>query len=248
MSSTTFLDSKLSRATLLFVSSGIILGVLVIRVMYAYFFSPLRAVPGPWLARITRIWELVMVSKGDFNQTAIQLHEKYGKFGYPTYAETIYPFLFFYCLDTYAPLGSVVRIAPNKFEFNTVEAVKTIYSMTKTFPKSAYYEAFSDPHNKTLFNFRDAKAHARSRRTMASLYSMTTLLSYEYAVDHQNTVLREEMLKFAEKQAPVSLPQFLQFYAFDVIGEITVSLSYQYVVVWMYSTNGDLLLIWRFYI
>ncbi|GFF83477.1 hypothetical protein CNMCM6936_003225 [Aspergillus lentulus] len=161
MSSYTFLASDFPRGTLLF----------------TFFFSPLRAIPGPWLARTTRLWELVMVSKGKFNQRAIHLHEKY---------------------DTDIPLGPVVRTAPNN-----------------------RYEAFSEPHNQTLFSFRDTKAHAKSRRSMASLYSMTTLISYEYAVDHQNTVLREEMLKFANKKTHVSLPQFLQFYAFDVISEIT---------------------------
>ncbi|KAF4157701.1 hypothetical protein CNMCM8927_007288 [Aspergillus lentulus] len=108
-----------------------------------------------------------------------------------------------YGLDTDIPLGPVVRIAPNN-----------------------RYEAFSEPHNQTLFSFRDTKAHAKSRRSMASLYSMTTLISYEYAVDHQNTVLREEMLKFANKKTHVSLPQFLQFYAFDVISEITFGESF----------------------
>jgi hypothetical protein len=196
---------------------------MVISVMYTFFFSPLRAVPGPWLARTTRLWELVMVSKGNFNQRAIHLHKKYGKLEHSAHAETICLF-FFYGLDTDISLGPVVRIAPNKYEFNTLESVKTIYSMTKTFPKSAYYEAFSEPHNQTLFSFRDTKAHAESRRSMASLYSMTTLISYEYAVDHQNTILREEMLKFANKRTLVSLPQFLQFYAFDVISEITVCL------------------------
>lgn len=120
-------------------------------------------------------------------------------------------------------LGPVVRTAPNKYDFNSAEAVKTIYSMTRIFPKSTYYEAFADPsHETALFNTRFPQQHAHLRRVQASLYSMSTVKTYEAAVDKQSAILLQKMNGFAQAGRSISLPHFLQYYAFDVIGEITV--------------------------
>jgi len=41
--------------------------------------DPLRSIPGPLLARFTRVWYTIALSKGDFEKQNIQLHRKYGK-------------------------------------------------------------------------------------------------------------------------------------------------------------------------
>lgn len=45
---------------------------------YATFFSPLRNVPGPFLARYTDLWHLWRVWRGQFEQDDVALHKKYG--------------------------------------------------------------------------------------------------------------------------------------------------------------------------
>ena len=103
--------------------------------------------------------------------------------------------------------------------------------MSGSFQKSSYYDAFAEPGtDRALFNSRDALHHARLRRTQAQLYSMTTIKSYEPFVDAQNTVLERKLREFAESKQTVSLPEFLQKYAFDVIGEMTVSTEWATVV------------------
>ena len=120
--------------------------------------------------------------------------------------------------------GPVVRLGPNKYDFNTAEAVKTIYSLTRVFAKSSYYDVFVDPKSKhNLFTTRDPQEHSRLRRAQASLYSMTNIKSYESYVDAQTIVLDGKLAEFAESRQTLSLPDLLQKYAFDVIGEITVS-------------------------
>lgn len=47
--------------------------------IYNLFFSPLRKVPGPFLARFSRFWELNAIRTTDLNETYIRLHEKYGQ-------------------------------------------------------------------------------------------------------------------------------------------------------------------------
>lgn len=41
--------------------------------------DPLRTVPGPTVARFTRLWKLRAFYRGDFEKTNIALHRKYGE-------------------------------------------------------------------------------------------------------------------------------------------------------------------------
>jgi len=52
---------------------------------------------------------------------------------------------------------------------------------------------------------------------------MTTIKSYEPFIDVQTAVLDHKLTEFAKSRQTVSLPDLLQKYAFDVIGEVTVS-------------------------
>jgi hypothetical protein len=51
---------------------------LVVRPIFRALTTSLRSVPGPFLARFTRFWELRAVLKHDFATYNIALHEKYG--------------------------------------------------------------------------------------------------------------------------------------------------------------------------
>lgn len=53
---------------------------LVISRIARTYITPLRSVPGPFLARFTRLWELRVVLKEDFATYNIALHKKYGKY------------------------------------------------------------------------------------------------------------------------------------------------------------------------
>lgn len=41
--------------------------------------DPLRSIPGPFLARFSRLWYLGAVHKGDFEKQNIKLHRKHGE-------------------------------------------------------------------------------------------------------------------------------------------------------------------------
>lgn len=49
-----------------------------VSVIHSLFFSPLKNVPGPFLARMTRWYEYLMVQRGDSNLEYVRLHKKYG--------------------------------------------------------------------------------------------------------------------------------------------------------------------------
>ena len=88
--------------------------------------SPLRQIPGPVFARFTKTWYFLQISRGDFHDTNIELHRKYGK---------------------------IVRIAPNQYSIDDPEAIKIIYALGSPFPKADWCKSFffsrllSDAHS-----------------------------------------------------------------------------------------------------
>ena len=52
--------------------------VVFLHLVYRLAHDPLRRVPGPWLTRFTRLWELHQIRRGHFEQINVQLHQKYG--------------------------------------------------------------------------------------------------------------------------------------------------------------------------
>ena len=47
-------------------------------IVYACFFHPLRKVPGPFLASVSRIWIIWNVTRADCEKTQRRLHAQYG--------------------------------------------------------------------------------------------------------------------------------------------------------------------------
>lgn len=171
-------------------------GVIVLYFVLQYLLDPLRAVPGPFLARFTRLWYFLEIYKGSFEETDIKLHEKY---------------------------GPVVRVAPYEYSIDDIEAARTIYGHGNAFVKAPWYWAWMPPdRNKaSLFSDLDPTRHAAQRRKFSSLYSMSALVGYEPFVNNCTSLLTTRFNECAKTGHPINLQHWLQCYAFDVIGEIT---------------------------
>jgi cytochrome P450 len=133
-------------------------------------------------------------------------------------------------LHTYADrddAGSVVRVGPNRYSFSDPADVKVIYELGGQFTKTAFYNPLlaADPEKRNLFTLRDPVVHKDRRRKIANLYSMSTMVDYEGAVDRMTEICIRKLSQFVQEHRKISLPKFMQFYAFDVIGEITVCLT-----------------------
>ncbi|KKA25196.1 Uncharacterized protein T310_0787 [Rasamsonia emersonii CBS 393.64] len=196
---TIFFSSITTITTLLF-------AFLLLRSVLRAVLSPLRNVPGPFLARFSRLWYLRQVLRGDWEKVDIELHRRY---------------------------GPIVRIAPNEYSIDDVDAVKIIYGQGSKFTKSPWYIASgnpsSPPHASDLFSELSPTRHALNRRQVAQLYSVTNLLKMEPCVRECTALLTARFEEFArsgsnlQKGEVVDLQHWLQCYAFDVIGLITVA-------------------------
>ncbi|KAJ4341861.1 hypothetical protein N0V87_001526 [Didymella glomerata] len=166
----------------------------VVRYVYQTLTSPLRDVPGPFLARFTRLWELWAICKHETATLNIALHKRY---------------------------GPVVRLAPNRYSINDSEAAKVILGHHKAMDKSKFYHPFGQPNEYNMFSEPRLDNHAKIRRPLAQLYSQTTLLSYEPFVDTCTLILLKRLEEYTKEGKTLDVREMMQFYAFDVIGEIT---------------------------
>ncbi|KIW11270.1 hypothetical protein PV08_10570 [Exophiala spinifera] len=177
---------------------GIVLTTQVAVFLYKTLTSPLRSVPGPFLARFGRIYYFVRVSLGRWEHDDIALHRRY---------------------------GPVVRVGADMYSIDSPEIVKKVYGIGSKFPKSDWYDAWRhpDPSRWTLFPDRDMKRHAETRKRFQAMYSMSSLVSYEGYVDECASIFRKRLTEFAESGETIDMAHWLQCYAFDVIGNITYS-------------------------
>ncbi|CAI7625126.1 unnamed protein product [Penicillium pancosmium] len=167
----------------------------------------LHRYPGPFLASITDWWRLVDVYGRRSEVTHRALHKKY---------------------------GDVVRLGPNTLSFSSPKALKTIYGLNKGFNKSEFYvvqQSIAKGHRlQSLFSTTDNDFHARFRRCVNSAFAMSALVQYEPFVDNTTKLFLEQTKSiYVNNPEGCDFTQWLQFYAFDVIGEITYSKRHGFV-------------------
>ncbi|KAB5581285.1 cytochrome P450 [Coniochaeta sp. 2T2.1] len=163
--------------------------------------DPLRDVPGPAPARYTRLWELYKNWQGQFEHVTVALHKQY---------------------------GPIVRLAPHRYSISDPTAIRTIYGPGSKFYKSDYYLPFGSPNvdHKDVFSETSNDKHALERRKTSNMYAMSSLVAYEPFVDKVNGQFMTALGAISHTGKAVDLFTWLQFYAFDVIGEITLGRSF----------------------
>ncbi|RSL51504.1 hypothetical protein CEP54_011364 [Fusarium duplospermum] len=114
--------------------------------------------------------------------------------------------------------GKLVRLGPNAISVSDPSAIRQIYGLASGFKKSDFYTVQQTLAKGrplfTLFTSTDTKFHAKLRRSVSSAYAMSTLVD----------------MRFKDQQEPCDFGKWLQFYAFDVIGELTYSKSIEWML------------------
>ncbi|KAH7133758.1 pisatin demethylase [Dactylonectria macrodidyma] len=188
-------------------ASGILLCIvtcIILKAAINKFGGGLNAIPGPQLAGFSDLWRLFIVWGRRPELTHIKLHEKYGK---------------------------IVRLGPRTVSVSDPQAIKVIYGLNSGFVKSDFYPVQQTTTKGTplqsMFNTTDNKFHAKLRRAVSNAYAMSTLVNFEPLVDSTSAeFLKQLKERYANRSGDAGecdLGKWLQFYAFDVIGELTYS-------------------------
>ncbi|KAF2142893.1 uncharacterized protein K452DRAFT_357955 [Aplosporella prunicola CBS 121167] len=171
---------------------------LITRLLYNRYRPGLYTIPGPWLAAWTGLWRFFDVQRGNAHWTHIELHKKY---------------------------GPLVRIGPNHVSVGDPKEIANIYGLARGFTKTAFYPlqsiSWKGKFQMNIFSTRDEAYHREQKRPIASAYSLSSLLAKEEAVDSCSIIFMEKMKDFADRNEAVDLGMWLQYYAFDVVGELS---------------------------
>ncbi|RAH70080.1 cytochrome P450 [Aspergillus aculeatinus CBS 121060] len=165
-------------------------------IIYCRFFHPLRSIPRPFLASVSRIWIVYHTATGRMEHTQRALHKRY---------------------------GYMVRIAPDEVACSDPQAIKVIYSTKRDYAKSEFYDIRAAPNEVRYaghFATRDEKVHSERRRIVNQAYSMSSILESEPEIDDCTRVFIEATRTFAQQKTVVDLGPWLTKYAFDVLGEL----------------------------
>ncbi|KIV87915.1 hypothetical protein PV11_03431 [Exophiala sideris] len=161
-------------------------------------------IPGPFLASCTDLWRVFVVWRRRPELEHIKLHQIH---------------------------GSLVRLGPRAISVSDPAAIQIIYALNSGFVKSEFYPVQQTIARGrrllTLFTSTDEAFHAKLRRAVSNAYAMSTLVQFEPLVDSTTLEFLNQLEKrFANKAGPDGVCDFskwLQYYAFDVIGELTFS-------------------------
>ncbi|KAK1063812.1 hypothetical protein LTR74_009142 [Friedmanniomyces endolithicus] len=193
------------------------------------------------LAELTPIlrtyWPLLLLSALAIHLLRNKLHNGLNKFpGHPVAAYTNW-WRFFDALGrkaekTHVALhrkyGDIIRLGPNVLSFADPRAIKIIYGLNKGMVKSDFYpvqQAVAKGQRlQSLFSTKDEDYHAKYRRCVNNAFAMSSLVGYEPLVDSTTDAFIEETdKKYCATGKSCNFSQWLQFFAFDVIGELTWS-------------------------
>ncbi|KAF2745264.1 cytochrome P450 [Sporormia fimetaria CBS 119925] len=165
------------------------------------YWKGLNKYPGPRLAGYTNWWRFFDVLGRKHEWTILRLHREH---------------------------GDIVRLGPNVLSFGDPRAIKTIYGLNKGMVKSDFYpvqNAVSDGRRlQSLFSTTNEDYHAKYRRCVNNAFAMSSLVNYEPLVSSTLSFFLDKTEElYAKPGGACDFAQWLQYFAFDVIGDLTWS-------------------------
>lgn len=182
-------DAVLSRGALTLLAIVISsLGYVLLCCLYNVFFHPLRRIPGPLLARVSRSWSRIGNLRGQKSQRIHGAHEKY---------------------------GPVVRVGPNEISFADPKAVRDIYVSDAFVKEETFYRAKRIFHENHLLSFRDPDAHKQRKKLLQRGFSQAAMLEFEPHIAAKIRVLLDQWA--ARSAKPLDVYPWAHWLGFDTV-------------------------------
>ncbi|KAI3316965.1 cytochrome P450 [Xylariaceae sp. AK1471] len=202
---------------------------LIGRMAYRRYASPLRSLPGPFLASCTRLWKIRSTISENTQWEHVDLHRKY---------------------------GPVIRIGPNEVSFSSPQVARNILSAGKRFYKTDFYSVFPPPENPDIFTEIREEVHAMKKKVANVPYSMAAMRQLSPFIDDTIEFLVSRMTGFCtdstassnkegsfgigdkKPQPTLNLGDWLHYFAFDVLGEVAFGRSFGFLAAGVDKENA----------
>ncbi|KAI9830145.1 MAG: hypothetical protein M1819_005822 [Sarea resinae] len=173
--------------------------------IFQAFLSPLKAIPGPWLNKLSEWPFVIAITKGQSHSVTLDLHKRY---------------------------GPIVVLAPGMISISDPQEIRRIL-VTEDLPKSSiiYVNFRQDPARPTLVSFTDKKAYGVRRRLVSSMFGLRYIRGLQPMMrDCVDVALRRlDSVCAAEGSAVVDVHHLIRSLAVDVIGVTTFGQSFNLV-------------------
>ncbi|KAI9293123.1 cytochrome P450, partial [Neoconidiobolus thromboides FSU 785] len=164
-------------------------------VVYAFYLSPLKDLPGPWQGKLTAFYSKSFISKGQYHTFLEDLHDHY---------------------------GPVVHFSPNRVSFATKKAADTIYSTYK-FKKTPFYLSFKYG-GITIFSTSDRDLHASRKKIHMGTLNKENLKKLEPTMVKMGFVPMDKKLKEISLQDGVcDVYKLIHQVLFNINGQLIIS-------------------------
>ncbi|KAJ5654879.1 hypothetical protein N7490_001882 [Penicillium lividum] len=160
--------------------------------IYNVFFHPLRDIPGPFLAKLSRYWLFALEIRGTQHLQIHSLHRKY---------------------------GPMMRISPNEVSFDDIEASDIIYAQTSKFEKSQYYYAAFEDQGPNLFSIRDRQHHSQAKRLVSHAFSRANIIQHESSIYDKALYLMDRIEQRVNECQTIPLFPAFRCMTLDTISE-----------------------------
>ncbi|KIY01666.1 uncharacterized protein Z520_01803 [Fonsecaea multimorphosa CBS 102226] len=114
-----------------------------------YLRDPIRSIPGPFWAKLSGAWIILLDLSGNRSTTIHDLHLRH---------------------------GAVVRIAPNQLSFSSTRALKDIYGANSKYTKAEIYESLGQ---KGIFTTRDRDEYRVAKKRVVPSFSQASIAQME---------------------------------------------------------------------
>lgn len=158
-------------------------------VVYRAFYHPLAAVPGPFLAKCSPLWQLYHAFRGDECSAIRRLHEKH---------------------------GSVVRVAPNEVDLSDGAAIAEIYSAKGGFTKAQRYRNFNVDGHPTIFSAIYPAERLNRAKAVSSMFSAASLRESRDVIEACADRFVSRLVQEVEAGGQVDILNLARAYACDV--------------------------------
>ncbi|KAI1389815.1 cytochrome P450 [Hypoxylon trugodes] len=194
--------------------SPLIIGLLLLRLAYSRILAwyRLRHVDGPWLARFSYLYMLLVTLNGQQSASYRALHQKY---------------------------GPIVRIGPNDIIIDDPEIVRRMNTARSKYGRSSWYDAMRmDPYLPSLFAIQDTAAHDKLKAQLSFGYGGKENPTVEDGIDEQLAslvaLIRRKYLSTDHEIKPLDFALRIQFFTLDAITKIAYGRAFGYL-----NTDSD---------
>ncbi|KZT50629.1 cytochrome P450 [Calocera cornea HHB12733] len=160
--------------------------------IYRAILHPL-AIPGPFLARLSKLWAVAVTVEGRNHATIAELHATYGDF---------------------------VRIGPNEVSISNVAAIHEIYGPRSEWTRSDWYKGVPRPANsESLMSLRGHAEHSQRHKVWDRAFTTTAVKDYQPLVTQRVQQLSDRLASESGLGA-VDIGKWFSACTFDIMGDL----------------------------